>query len=81
MLRALARRKGGPVALAYDVHRDAGRVYAGLLVVQAGLTRRRLTFEDPTTRERLVLELPENALGLKRAANTARVWMEVDDGR
>lgn len=80
-LRTLARRGGGPVALVYGAHRDGGRMYAGLLIVQAGLTRRRWTFEDSTTKEKLVLELPEDALRLKKHANTARVWLEVHDGR
>lgn len=67
------------MALLYDVHRsgEGGRVYAGLLLVQAGLTRRRWTFLDPTTKEKLVLVLPKEALRLKRPANTARVWLEV----
>lgn len=81
MLRTLARRDGEPVALIYLAHRDGGRLWAGLLVVQAGLTRPRLTFQDPTTKEKLILELPEDALRLKRPANTARVWLEVHNGR
>lgn len=79
MLRTLARRDGEPVALVYGAHREDGRLYAGILVVQAGLTRRRWTFQDPITREKLVLELPEKALRLKRPANTARVWLEVHE--
>ncbi|AAF12330.1 hypothetical protein [Deinococcus radiodurans] len=78
-LFALARRNGEPVALITGAHRDGGRLYAGLLVVQAGLTRRRWTFQDTETKEKLVLELPKDALHLKRGANTARVWLEVYD--
>ena len=77
ILSALARRNGEPVALITGAYREDGRLYAGLLLVQARLTRRRLTFQDATTKEKLVLELPKDALHLKRPANTARVWLEV----
>lgn len=81
-LFSLARRGGEPVAFITGAHPlEDGRLFAGLLVVQSGLTRRRLTFQDTETKEKLVLELPKDAMRLKRPANTARVTLEVMNGR
>lgn len=76
-LHSLSRRDGFPVALCYDCNRDGERLWVGLLLVRDGLKRRRLTFINPKTKEKIILELPKEAMKLKKASNTARIWLEV----
>lgn len=79
-LEAVARRNGGPLALVYEATEYEGRMYAGVLIVQDGLSRRWLTFRDTQTKERYILHLPKDAMRLRKPANTARVWLEIKHG-
>jgi|GEM_PF-6751043 len=79
-LLSLTRQRGEPAACIYGATWEGGAVRAGLLFVQAGVTRRTLTFRNPNTRQRVTLTLPDKALRLEAPGYTTHALLEVHHG-
>lgn len=65
-LLSTARAGGEPLVCAYGCVPEGRGLRAGMLFVRAGLTERTTEFEEPTTREKIILLLPESALNLEQ---------------
>ncbi len=78
-LIAVATRDGEPVACAYGCVRSGRDLRAGMLFVQAGQTDQVIEFEDPTTQERILLQLPKSALNLSQDGRAYQATLSTPD--
>ena len=80
VLIAVARQGGEPVACAQGCLPSGSGLSAGMLFVRGGLARRATEFEEPITKQRITLLLPENALHLEGDGRAYGAFLAFPEG-